>query len=118
MNSSSETWQGRANSCASRAVAASIGVGPQAKISVSASCALERLASQAKGAGLAKLKLTPPAAKSGAKHADLLALERDMSERLGLRVTIEAQGESGTLSIAYKSIDQLDDILDKLSRSK
>ncbi len=79
---------------------------------------VERLASQSKGAGVAKLKLTPPAAKSGAKHADLLALERDMSERLGLRVTIEAQGASGTLSIAYKSIDQLDDILDKLSRSK
>ncbi len=79
---------------------------------------VERLANQAKSAGVGKVTLTPPAAKSGAKHADLLALERDMTERLGLRVTIEGQGASGTLSIAYKSIDQLDGILEKLSRSK
>jgi ParB family chromosome partitioning protein len=57
---------------------------------------------------------TPPAAKP--KHADLLALERDMTERLGLRVSIDAQGSSGTLSIAYKTMDQLDDVLAKLSR--
>jgi len=79
---------------------------------------IERLANQAKAVGTSKVKLTPRAAKSGAKHADLLALERDMTERLGLRVTIEGQGASGTLSIAYKSIDQLDGILEKLSRSK
>lgn len=79
---------------------------------------LERLASQAKTAPKAKVTLTPPAAKGASKHADLLALERDMTERLGLRVSIEAQGNSGTLSISYKTIDQLDDILEKLSRSK
>jgi ParB family chromosome partitioning protein len=79
----------------------------------------ERLANHAKTAPSAKVKPTVPVAgKSGSKHADLLALERDMTERLGLRVTIEAQGSAGTLSIAYKSLDQLDGLLDKLSRSR
>jgi len=84
----------------------------------------ERLANQAKETVRPTLKTRPgevaakPAAKSGAKHADLLALERDMTERLGLRVTIDGQGASGVLAIAYKTIDQLDGILEKLSRSK
>jgi len=39
-----------------------------------------------------------------------------MTERLGLRVSIDAHGSSGTLSIAYKTMDQLDDVLAKLSR--
>jgi ParB family transcriptional regulator, chromosome partitioning protein len=78
----------------------------------------ERMANAAKDVGKSPTKSAPaaPAAKSGAKHADLLALERDMTERLGLRVTIDGHGASGTLAIAYKSIDQLDGILEKLSR--
>ena len=82
---------------------------------------VERLANQAKAP--AKVKLTPRAPAGavaskagGRKHADLLALERDMSERLGLRVTIDTQGSGGTFVIAYRSIDQLDLILEKLSR--
>ena len=39
-----------------------------------------------------------------------------MTERLGLRVTIEGRGSSGMLAIAYKTLDQLDEILEKLSR--
>jgi ParB family chromosome partitioning protein len=58
------------------------------------------------------------AAKAKGKHADLLALERDLAERLGLRVTIDGQGASGVLSIAYRSLDQLDNILEKLSKQQ
>jgi ParB family chromosome partitioning protein len=78
----------------------------------------ERMANAAKDARRPSARPVPtaPSGKTGAKHADLLALERDMSERLGLRVTIDGQGSSGTLAIAYKSIDQLDGILEKLSR--
>jgi ParB family chromosome partitioning protein len=78
----------------------------------------ERMANAAKDVRKISLKPAPaaPASKTGAKHADLLALERDLTERLGLRVTIDGQGASGTLAIAYKSIDQLDGILEKLSR--
>jgi ParB family chromosome partitioning protein len=86
----------------------------------------EQLANQAK----APLKTKPSSGARGdpgrldpsrpaggkAKHADLLALERDLTGRLGLRVTIDAQGAGGTLSIAYRSLDQLDQVLEKLSR--
>jgi ParB family chromosome partitioning protein len=78
----------------------------------------ERMANAAKDVRKPSAGPAPaaPAGKTGAKHADLLALERDLTERLGLRVTIDGQGASGTLAIAYKSIDQLDGILEKLSR--
>jgi ParB family chromosome partitioning protein len=76
----------------------------------------ERIANDAKDMRKpsGKTAPTPPPAKP--KHADLMALERDMTERLGLRVTIDAHGSSGTLSITYKTMDQLDDVLAKLSR--
>lgn len=79
----------------------------------------ERLANLVKDTRKLVLKSVKPsvAGKPGAKHADLLALERDMAERLGLRVTIDGKGASGVLTIAYQSIDQLDEILEKLSRN-
>src|SRR5277367_929452 len=78
----------------------------------------ERMANAAKDVRKPSAKAVPvPASgKPAAKHADLLALERDMTERLGLKVTIEGRGSSGTLGIVYKSLDQLDEILAKLSR--
>jgi ParB family chromosome partitioning protein len=79
--------------------------------------AAEQLAEKAKAeAHAAPPKVRASLAKRPAKHADLLALERDMTERLGLRVTIEGKGATGVLSIAYQSIDQLDGILEKLSK--
>ena len=79
----------------------------------------ERLANLARQARkpAAKPPTAAPGGKPKAKHADLLALERDLAERLGLRVTLEGAGASGVLSIAYQSIDQLDLILEKLSRT-
>ena len=78
----------------------------------------ERMANAAKDVRKPSAKPTPAPStgKPAVKHADLLALERDMTERLGLRVSIDAKGSSGTLAIAYKTIDQLDEILAKLSR--
>jgi len=78
----------------------------------------ERMANAAKDTRKPSSKAapTPASGKPVAKHADLLALERDMTERLGLKVTIEGHGSSGTLGIVYKSLDQLDEILAKLSR--
>lgn len=51
------------------------------------------------------------------KDVDLLALEQKMTALLGLNVTIDLKGAGGTLSIAYTSLDQLDDILERLSRA-
>ncbi|MEQ9327738.1 MAG: ParB/RepB/Spo0J family partition protein [Rhodospirillales bacterium] len=55
-----------------------------------------------------------PRAAAG-KDADTLALERDLTNRLGLGVTITPKGQGGEISIAYRSLEQLDDILARLS---
>jgi len=51
---------------------------------------------------------------SGAKDPDTLALERRVSDALGLEVSIDHRGEGGTLHIKYKDLDQLDAVLRKL----
>jgi len=50
------------------------------------------------------------------KDADTKALEKAMSDHLGLRVTVNHKpgGESGEIRIAYKTLDQLDDIARRL----
>lgn len=50
------------------------------------------------------------------KDSDTLALERDLSNLLGLRVGIQFRGGRGSLTIHYESLEQLDDILHRLSQ--
>jgi ParB family chromosome partitioning protein len=57
-------------------------------------------------------KPKPPAAR---KDADTLALEQHLSEILGLRVEIRAEGKGGAVVIRYASYEQLDYILERLS---
>jgi ParB family chromosome partitioning protein len=53
------------------------------------------------------------------KNADIRALENQISETIGLRVEIRAQGrEGGTLLIKYKTLDQLDGVTHRLMRKK
>ncbi|MEW5703988.1 MAG: ParB/RepB/Spo0J family partition protein [Pseudomonadota bacterium] len=58
-----------------------------------------------------------PAKKTAfAKDTDTLALERDLSTLLGLRVAIRFHGKSGgELTIHYRTLEQLDDVLHRLS---
>ena len=49
------------------------------------------------------------------KDADTMALERDLEETLGARVTIDDRGGQGELRIHYLSLEQLDEILGRLS---
>jgi ParB family chromosome partitioning protein len=51
---------------------------------------------------------------TAAKDPDTLALERDLSARLGLRVTIDFKNDGGCLSIHYKTLEQLDGLLRRL----
>ncbi len=51
------------------------------------------------------------------KDPDTVALERDLSALLGLRVTISFQGQGGSLSIHYRTLEQLDDVLQRLSHA-
>jgi ParB family transcriptional regulator, chromosome partitioning protein len=52
-----------------------------------------------------------PASSSTHRDPDIAALERALMERLGLRVTIRAQGKSGDLVIRYNDLDQLDGLI-------
>ena len=56
-----------------------------------------------------------PAPPPRAKDADTLALERSLSNLLGLAVSIDFDGSGGQLSIFYMSLEQLDDVLNRLS---
>lgn len=48
------------------------------------------------------------------RDADIVALERELATSLGLKVSIAFDGKAGTLTFAYKSLDQLDEVLRRL----
>jgi len=52
-----------------------------------------------------------------AKDADTVALEKRLSDALGLVITIDHRGEGGQLRIRYKNLDQLDEVIRRLERS-
>src|SRR5215472_1866453 len=53
--------------------------------------------------------------KSGtAKDPDTRALEKRLSDALGLEVAVDHRGEGGTLRIKYRNLEQLDAVLRKL----
>jgi ParB family chromosome partitioning protein len=51
-----------------------------------------------------------------AKRADLIALEKRISDSLGLVVHIEDGARGGTLTIRYRNFDQLDEVLRRLEK--
>ncbi len=60
-------------------------------------------------------KKSGASAKVTAKDVDTLALEKDISNTLGMRVSIDSKdGEKGKISIEFKSLDQLDTVLKRL----
>ncbi len=65
---------------------------------------------RAKGAGRGT-------SKRAAKSADTIALERRVSDALGLAVTIDHRGQGGVVQIRYRGLDQLDDVLRRLEKS-
>jgi ParB family transcriptional regulator, chromosome partitioning protein len=50
------------------------------------------------------------------KDADTAALEKRLTDALGLKVTIDHKGEHGSVHIAYRDLDQLDEIVKRLER--
>jgi ParB family chromosome partitioning protein len=59
---------------------------------------------------------TRPAPTPGS-DADTRALEQDLEDLLGLKVTIEDRGGVGQVRVEYGTLEQLDDICQRLSRS-
>ena len=53
---------------------------------------------------------TKSAVRSEVKDADTLALERSLSDVLGLKVQLAHKGQGGQLRIEYKSLEQLDEL--------
>ena len=47
--------------------------------------------------------------------ADLLALERQLGDILGLKVQVAHKGQGGAVTLHYTSLDQLDMICQRLS---
>ncbi len=56
------------------------------------------------------------AGTSRAKDADTKALEKRLSDTLGLKVSVDHRGQGGTLHIKYRDLEQLDGIIRKLDR--
>jgi len=57
------------------------------------------------------------AGAAAGKDADTRALEKKLSDALGLDVTVDHRGQGGTLHIKYRDLDQLDAVLRKLDRN-
>ncbi len=56
------------------------------------------------------------ATQKSVRDTNIIALERDLTNRLGLKTLIQHQKNGqGTLSISYQNLDQLDDVLAKLT---
>lgn len=61
---------------------------------------------------------TPKADAKPVADQDIAMLERQLGDLLGLHVTIAHKGGSGTVSLAYATLDQLDMICQRLSGEK
>ena len=74
----------------------------------------ERLANESKAPGAAAKKAARPPLE---KDPNTVALERDLSALLGLKVSVTFRGSGGELTIHYNTLDQLDDVLHRLHQS-
>ena len=64
----------------------------------------------------AQVDPTPVQGRKEEKDTDTLALERTLSDVLGLDVTVNHKGNGGQLRIAYKTLEQLEEICRLLER--
>lgn len=67
--------------------------------------------------GASNVTPMPGVAVGTHKTADVLALEKSISDVLGLTVEVmTGKGQAGSMTIHYRNLDQLDDVLRRLSR--
>jgi hypothetical protein len=50
------------------------------------------------------------------KDADTIALEKRVSDALGLAVTVNHRDPGGSVQISYRSLEQLDEVMRRLAR--
>jgi ParB family chromosome partitioning protein len=62
-----------------------------------------------------------PSRKAGggkaSKDANILAVEKRLSDAIGLRVNVDNKGTSGTVHIHYRSVEQFDEIMRRIAGS-
>lgn len=63
-----------------------------------------------------KAQSQPSAAKADQKDSDTLALERTLSDSLGLEVKINHRGGAGQVRISYRTLEQLEEVCRLLER--
>jgi ParB family chromosome partitioning protein len=68
-------------------------------------------------AGEAKGRAKGAARGANGKDADTKALEHDLSQMLGLKVTLDVHGQGGMIAIHYRTLEQLDDVLRRLKNA-
>jgi ParB family transcriptional regulator, chromosome partitioning protein len=76
---------------------------------------VESLAREAAERG-GKSRGTRAVRRGAGKNANLVALEKRISDALGLAVSINEAKRGGVLTIRYRSLDQLDDVLRRLEK--
>jgi ParB family chromosome partitioning protein len=75
----------------------------------------EALVAESQGRPAKKGKTSAKSAEKPKKDVDTLALEKDISNSIGMRVSIDsADGKAGAISVEFKSLDQLDDVIRRL----
>jgi ParB family chromosome partitioning protein len=74
---------------------------------------VEQLAQQ-RASATGKVK---KARQRAAKDVDTLAVEKRLSDALGLTVTIETRGEAGVVQIKYSDLEQLDEVIRRLENN-
>ena len=68
------------------------------------------------GRRAAKARQRPQIAASRREESNLVALEKRISDALGLVVNIDHRERGGVLSIRYRNLDQLDEVLRRLEK--
>jgi ParB family chromosome partitioning protein len=59
----------------------------------------------------------PQKARGGkTKDPDTLALEKRVSDALGLAVTVNHRDPGGTVQISYRNLEQLDEVMRRLAK--
>ncbi|GGC26728.1 chromosome partitioning protein ParB [Siccirubricoccus deserti] len=66
---------------------------------------------QAEALAATKPRDPDSASRTSRAEPEVLALERQLSERLGLRIGIRQSGRGGQLTISYRDLDQLDSVI-------
>ena len=59
-----------------------------------------------------------PAAKPAAKDTDTLALEKLMTDTIGMIVSVEHKGKGGVLRVSYRTLEQLDELCRRLKQER